>query len=284
MEEDLENLENTIDESGQLRPDPLFKDLTRKAALAAGLVLHNIELSQLLRTDLVLSVPDKVNVSNTMFHFFNRWNILEFKSENDTFDKAELLKILSRSFLFLSEYPEIEYKDFLTTIVCSYYPESVIEHLELEKTKLKRTVKYPWLLRFKVWNLEVAIVVCRMLPVEEKYYQWLLFAPSTSNKWEEFVKILLKNGRYDWLDVVSRFRIKELVVMNTKLKEEIAKSPSKEKEELLELFEKMMKTFGKEDVATVFKKDPKFLVDVIAELPKEQRDSLLKILNSQNKN
>jgi hypothetical protein len=54
--------------------------LTRKAALAAGLVLHNIELSQLLRTDLVLSVPEKVNISKTMFHFFNKWKSLEFRS------------------------------------------------------------------------------------------------------------------------------------------------------------------------------------------------------------
>jgi hypothetical protein len=95
--------------SNPIRPDPLFKAVTRDAALAAGLELLDIELSQLLRADLALAVPQGKDLSGTLFDFLSPYSILEFKSENDTFDSYELAKNLARSLLFLSENKSVAY-------------------------------------------------------------------------------------------------------------------------------------------------------------------------------
>src|SRR5215468_11269987 len=93
--------------SNPIRPDPLFKTVTREAALAVGLELLDIELPQLLRADLILAVPQGKDLSGTLFDFLAPYSIIEFKSENDRFDAAELAKNLARSLLFLSENPAV---------------------------------------------------------------------------------------------------------------------------------------------------------------------------------
>jgi hypothetical protein len=49
-----------------------------------------------------------------------------------------------------------------------------------------------WRLHYRIGLIDVNIVVCRLLPMQERYYQILLFAPAGSPKWTEFVKIAIE--------------------------------------------------------------------------------------------
>jgi hypothetical protein len=205
--------------SNALRPDPLFKDVTRTAALAAGLELLTIELPQLLRADLVLTVPPDKDLSGTLFEFLSPYSILEFKSENDDFDQAELIKNLARSLLFLSKNQAVTYNQLLTVFVCAKHPDSVLEHLAAEISPIESDPSRPWLLHSHFGPLKITIVVCRLLPLEKRYYDWLLFAPTGSVKWHEFVKILVRNGEKAFLEQVKNLRPKEFTLMTPEITE-----------------------------------------------------------------
>ncbi|NWJ94358.1 MAG: hypothetical protein HXX20_01100 [Chloroflexi bacterium] len=224
------------EDSNPIRPDPMFKDVTRKEAQAAGLELLNIEMPQLLRADLVLAVPQGIDLTGTLFEFLAPYSIIEFKSENDTFDKSEFAKNLARTFLFFSENQPLEYSQLLTVFVSAGQPDSVIDHLRAEGTTLEPDPAYPWLMRCRIWSLEVAIVVCRLLPLERRYYNWLLFAPVGSTKWREFVKILLRDGEWTMLELIKKLRLREyrLMTLELAIADDLEGLTPKEREERLE--------------------------------------------------
>jgi hypothetical protein len=218
-------------ESNPFRPDPMFKSVTRDAALAAGLELLDIELPQLLRADLALAVPQDKDLSGTLFDFLAPYSILEFKSENDTFDRYELAKNLARSLLFFSENKTVEYSQLLTVFVCAQQPDGVLKHLTAEGTPAKSDPNRPWLFRCRIWSLNIAIVVCRLLPIEKRYYGWFQFAPTNSRKWREFVTILVHNGETAWLEQVKKIRVKEVKLMTLALTEDLKGMTPEEQEE-----------------------------------------------------
>jgi hypothetical protein len=193
--------------SNSIRPDPLFKNVTRKAALAAGLELLDVELPQLLRADLVLAVPQGKDLSDTMFDFLAAYSIVDFKSENDDFDKFKLATNLARSLLFYAQNKQLTYHQILTVFVCAERPDRVINHVKAEKMLLVPDPATPWLIPAQFGSLQIAIVVCRLLPLERRYYDWLMFDPPTSLKWREFVRMLLRNGERALLEQLKRLRL-----------------------------------------------------------------------------
>ncbi len=66
------------------RPDPLFKRLTRDEAERVGLEATETQLQFSPRADLILTVPPGVNTDGTLFDFFRRVNVIEFKGESET--------------------------------------------------------------------------------------------------------------------------------------------------------------------------------------------------------
>src|SRR5690242_16357155 len=63
------------------RPDPFFKLLTRVAAEQHGRKADETELQYSTRADFMLSVPPGISPEGTMFDFFRRKNVVEFKSQ-----------------------------------------------------------------------------------------------------------------------------------------------------------------------------------------------------------
>jgi hypothetical protein len=264
--------------SNPIRPDPLFKDVTRRAALAAGLELLDIELPQLLRADLVLAVPQDKDLSTTLFDFLFPYSILEFKSENDTLDGSELAKNLARSLLFLSENRRASYRQLLTVFICAERPDSLLEHFRLENLPVTTDPAQPWLLQAQFGPLQTVMVVCRLLPLERKYYDWLLFAPATSRKWREFVKMLIRNGEKALIEQVKSLRLKEYRLMTPELIEMLKDLSPEEREErnkdLLDLIES--------EVDMLEELNPKmadeFILNRFAKLSPEQRKKLRELL------
>ncbi|MEI7557062.1 hypothetical protein [Candidatus Chlorohelix sp.] len=218
-------------DSNLIRPDPMFKEVTTSIAKVVGINQMSIELPQLLRADLILAVPEGKDLSGTLFDFLLPYSIIEFKSTNDDFDRFEFAKNLARTHLFFSQYKKIPYQQLLTVFVCSEQPDTIIDYLKAVETPLESDPATPWLLRCRIWLLEVAIVVCRLLPLQERFYDWLQFAPATSVKWREFVTLMLLKGEKNQLEVIMKLHLKEFRLMRIDIKEHLKElSPEQRKE------------------------------------------------------
>jgi hypothetical protein len=263
----------------QAKPDTVFKEVTGKMAVAVGLDLLNVELPRLPSTDLIVHVPPGSDLSATPFEFLYSYSILEFKSENDPFDEFEFAISLARSLLFYNRFRKAKYQEMLTVFVCARYPDDLKEHFDLEKIKLKPAKKAEWLLQAKYGSLNLAFVICRYLPLEEKYYRWLIFASSKSAKWKEFVKMMLRMQNQEILDLLTHFRYKELVTMATELKkEETQGTLTKEDEEIVEALRRLLEAYSYDPQAI-----GQFFSKSFNNMSTEELDKLIKLIESEKR-
>jgi hypothetical protein len=269
--------------AGRTLPDTVFKKVTGEMAVAAGLDLLNVELPRLPSTDLILYVPEGKDLSATPFDFLFPYSIIEFKSENDTFDEYELSIGLGRSHIFYNRFRKAKYKEILTVYVCARRPDDVIDHLEAEEIGIIGDPEIDWLVRAKIGMLNVAFIICRNLPLEEKYYKWLIFASSKSAKWKFFVKMMLRTKNYEVIKLLGYFRFKELLNMITELKEEAKTSPEAPDQELIEIWDKFASLYvddpeGFARLLSGFKTE--FIVNA---LKAEQLDEFAKLVQKRKK-
>lgn len=212
-------------QADQIRPDPSFKSVIGEAAVAMGLELRNVEIPQITITDLVIGVPDKTKLPGTMFEFFNDINFVEFKSEGDKFTDSELSDALGRIHLFYAKDGTFTYKQILGVFVCSHYPEFVVEWLT-EQEILPLESEHDWLLRYRIGLVRVAIVVCRSLPMQERFYRFLMFAPVTSPNWKDFVKIAIENELKEFVNLLTRLKPLEVSMVIEERKREGQLTPT----------------------------------------------------------
>lgn len=109
--------------------------------------------------------------------------------------------------------------------ISSEKPSSVIEHLEQEGINVIQEKE--WLLRCRIGTLDTIIIICRLLPLEEQYYYFLLFAPVNSQKWKEFVKIVIEKDRYDLLTYLKLLKPKEVNMMLADINLDLLWTPKK---------------------------------------------------------
>jgi hypothetical protein len=156
------------------RPDPFFKLLTRLEAVQLGLQLVETELQYSTRADLVLSVPDGLSLDGTMFDFFRPLNVLEFKSQGDQLTLREFIRNDLRADLLFLQGSDESYLNILNIIVSSRLPQGFISLASQGGITFAPEVGRPWLWRGQSGFQDVAIVVCRDLPLEPLYYPWLI--------------------------------------------------------------------------------------------------------------
>ncbi|MEI6045977.1 MAG: hypothetical protein WCS37_16630 [Chloroflexota bacterium] len=211
-------------------PDPVFKEPIT--------LIMSVEFSP---PDIILTVPEGVDISGTLFEFFLTYAIVEFKSNKDDFGRFEFAKDLIRTHLFLSKNETIPPNQLLTVFVCPESPDIILDALRAEGIPLESDPATPWLFRGQVWELEVAIVVCELLPLEERFYSWLYFAPATSLKWHDFVKMLLLKGEIDHLEVAMQLNLREFILVTLESKVQVEGFSPEEQQayqrNLLELIE-----------------------------------------------
>lgn len=194
-------------------PDPAFKLATRRLAERLGLQSLNIEFPQTLRADLVLSVPADISVEGTLFSFFRRYNVLEFKGQDDPLTEVEFVKNQVRAELLFIEIrdrgEEVAPEDILNVIVSSRKPENFLQYAAARGYELQPERDALWLHTGWFGFHPVAIVVCRELPLAPDFYDWLVFAPARSIKWRELFRIALAQRLDDVLHAMRKLRPKE---------------------------------------------------------------------------
>jgi hypothetical protein len=225
-----------------LLPDALFKTLTREEIEDNKLQPRDTEVQFIGRTDTVFEVPKGANIDNTIFEFCSEVNVIEFKSQNDPFAEEEFIENNVRTgIIFLQHLRKLkrglkaqhdlaktqaevtqllqetsplintlkEYQRFLNVYVLSRYPKDFLEEATKNDIIFTKDPKREWLWWSKVGYQKIAMVICRDLPIEKRFYKWLLFAPSDSNRWHEFVQRLENENELELLDLARQLRPEE---------------------------------------------------------------------------
>jgi hypothetical protein len=65
----------------------------------------------------------------------------------------------------------------------------------------------------------IALIICRDLPIERRFYRWLLFAPSKGKKWIAFIEQLKKEGNQELLAIAEQLRPEEYQMLKINAKE-----------------------------------------------------------------
>ncbi len=270
------------------RPDPFFKLFTRLQAEQLGLIAKESELQYSTRADLILSVPAGLSVENTLFDFFRRVNVVEFKSENDKFRLRQYVHNQLRIDLEFLQSDAETFDDFLNVIVCSRRPRTFLKVARQRKIRFKPDKGKPWLLSAAVGFQNVVIVICAELPIEEPYFNWLLFAPADSTRWREFVQKLLAEGETKLADAARRMHPKEYIMQYDKFLEEaeakglippdkLTKYDIQGMKRTVKFWQNMAERYGAEEVARIIV--PEFDDDVLVQgLSPERRKALLQKL------
>jgi hypothetical protein len=210
---------------GQLRPDPTFKEIIGQFAKQVGLKQINVEIPQLTSADLILRKEQNTNLADTMFFYFKEVTVIEFKSEKDTFTEHEFSDNIARCLLVHSKNREIKLRQILALYVSSEKPDAVLDYLQDEGITV--TPEQDWLLRARYGNIDVAIVICRLLPLREEFYSLLMFAPASSNRWEEFVTMVIEQRNFELLKLLARLKPLELYSMIDYAKIDLEVPPEK---------------------------------------------------------
>lgn len=197
--------------------DNLFKEVTEEESRSVGMrnIAGELQIRKSTRSDLVLQVPDGVSLDDTIFDFFSRLNVVEFKSEDDNpLDDREFYKNVMRLYAIYEQDKKLQMRDLLNVIVTAEIPNKFLSFIEESGYNFREVPNRKWLRRSKFGNQEVAIVICELLPVEPKYYPWLLFAPSKSETWRKFIEELVMSGSYpDLLDEALALRMERVEVI-----------------------------------------------------------------------
>jgi hypothetical protein len=275
------------EQNSEIRADPTFKLITNRLAQEIGLKVIGAELPQTLTADLALEIPPELGarLKNSLFNFLEgyQYAIVEFKGQNDQFTLPKFLANLARTALFCLKHEEVAVKKVLNLYVCSQYPDGILglANTPGEKGLFTNPPGRNWLWHASFFFQEIMIVVCRDLPVEPIYYDWLVFAPADSKKWREFVKTAIREGRRDIIEILIRLRPKELRAMTINVDEILEQLDPHEREQLEAYYAELIAAW----LPMFTAKNPDELVKILADsavkLPPAQLKKFIQLLTAQ---
>jgi len=213
-----------VDRIGQtVLPDTIFKSLTRLDIEEQHLRVKDSEFQHVTRADMVIEKPEGVDTTNTMFDFCAPVTVLEFKSQNDSFDLEEfVVNQVRTAILFLQDKTNEKKKDyrrFLNAYVLARYPREFLDTGPDNGVVFTVDPNRPWLRWATVGYQRIVLIICRDLPIEKRFYRWLLFAPSKGKKWPAFIRRLREEGNLELLAIAEQLRPKEYRKMKINAKE-----------------------------------------------------------------
>jgi hypothetical protein len=142
------------------RPDPAFKQVLTQEARKLGLKHGPTELqiAQTTSSDMLLLVPPRTKLKDTLFEFFRAVNIIEFKSSNDALTLQTLKIQLARLYLLLAENSDYQFETTLNIIISARYPSEVFKYCATKGYRFEPEANNGWLYRANLGLQDVAIV------------------------------------------------------------------------------------------------------------------------------
>ncbi len=197
------------------RPYPAFRYSLELIAKQLKVELIEAKLPQTLLADSIVFVPKSARLQGTLLDFFRIYNIVEFKSENDPFDEKEFVKNAIRVGLFFLQNPKANFENLLNVIVTARYPARFFKFMAERGFIFEADGGREWQRRCKVGLQEVVIIICGEMPIEERYFEWLMFAPSDGKTWHDAIKAMVLLEKWELLERVQRLRPKEFAAMSS---------------------------------------------------------------------
>jgi hypothetical protein len=288
-----ENVKLSSSTSGEvtMRPDPRFKLWTEKLLKTLGIKAVATDLPQLLSADMILEIPveSHAKLVHTLLDFLRsfRYAVMDFKGQGDNLNLDKFLVNVARTATFCTKVKSNEDKRrVLNLIVSSRLPEDLLAlaNEDAANPELTNTPEMPWLWRGGTFYQQYIIIVCRDLPLEEPYYDWLIFAPSDSDKWKNFAKMMLREKRTEIVEELFRLHPKEMKPMIADYLEEIKQLDPQQREKLYgdykdvaEASLSLLKEFWPESFQKVVT-DTMTSKEVLANLTPEQLEAIRKAL------
>ena len=278
---------------------------------------EDIVLQREFRIDFSLQKKDETISTSGIFNYFQKYNILEFKSLNDRLDIILLTKYLGQLFWWLYAKRKdareekgyyISDKDVTLTIITVREPREVLK--ELRRILGDRlTVCYRGHYQWHVMGIEAHLVVINQLPVTREHYAWLSFAEGI--KYQQYQENLVQEIQQDevfqvYLDLLRELEEegKERMAYEV-LKRMMVNMPPEKRQEIwndipVPEMQQLLKRFSVEKWREVLEELPKELwedisipemqqvlkrfsaekwQEVLEELPKEQLQEILKGLS-----
>jgi hypothetical protein len=232
-----------------LRPDPRFKFWTEKLLKALGIKAVATDLPQLLSADMILEIPPEshAKLESTLLAFLRsfRYAVMDFKGQGDNLNLDKFLLNVARTATFCTKVKPNEDKlHVLNLIVSSRLPEDLLAlaNRNPDHPEFTNTPERPWLWQGGTFYQNYIIVVCRDLPLEESYYDWLIFAPSDSDKWKNFAKMMLRENRTEILEELFRLHPKEMKPMIADHLEEMKQLDPQQRQKLYQDYRDLAET------------------------------------------
>ncbi len=220
-----------------------------------------------MRADLILAMPEEISVENTLFDFCSSFNVIEFKGQEDELNETEFIKNSVRVELLVLEEPSANFANTLNVFVSSRFPRQFLEYMKGQKCRFRRNKERHWEWWARVGLQNVLLIVCRDLPIEPRYYEWLIFAPADSTKWRDLVIALAREHNIEVLQQIYNMRPKEFEIMKPNVDKIIESDPENQAQYI-------------KNVRRVFNVTNKKLVE---SLEPEEREELLQLLLEQKK-
>ena len=237
---------------------------------------EDIVLQREFRIDFSLQKKDDTILTEGIFNYFKRYNILEFKSLNDPLDIVLMIKYLGQLLWWLyirksdakeGKGHDISLEDVTLTIITVRRPREVLKELRRVLGN-QLNVCYSGHYQWYVMGVEVHLVVINQLPVTREHYAWLSFAEGT--KYQQYQESLAQDIQQNEAFQVYLELLQEL---EEEGKERMA----------YEVLARIMMKMPTEKRRQIWKElSPTELREVLEELPKEQLQKILKGLSAVN--
>ncbi len=127
------------------------------------------------------------------FDYFQRYNLLEFKSPTDPLTPDEYKRVIARAYLFLAEVGENDLREVTVTIITATKPRKVLKGVpQLVRFAEEASGRY-----ISDDKLSVRVLVAPELPLERRNYLLLLFA-----RGQKLRETLLRLAQEGWWEIV----------------------------------------------------------------------------------
>jgi hypothetical protein len=110
----------------------------------------------------------------------------------------EYVKNALRTYMYFLQGKDKDFSNILSVIVTARRPRTFLAKAVERGIVFHEEPGKPWLRWGQVGFQDVVIVVCKDLPLEERYYPWLVFTPSNTDKWEAFVSKVKAEGNQNF--------------------------------------------------------------------------------------
>ncbi len=256
--------------------DPTFKRLIQtyfeqEQLIPPFTVTPGLQVGQLqLEIDVVISATEtdlkveelQASLTATPFWFFDRLNLVEFKSISDPLNKAEFARITARANMAWADQHDEARDSMLSCIISAAWPHKFLSN-RFGGRRFRPVKGRPGFWFHPGLFFPVYLIVCNKLPLEEANYPLLVF--SSGEKLRHFLEQIAIDSRMDlYFNYVARLHPNEAAEVYTRRRSVMSKTQI---EKAAKIFyetigpEELLKLIGPERLAELI--DPQQLEQII---------------------